>query len=136
MTGILAMLGLWKARAVAAIGAPILQALSLALVAGVVMIGIGVAVHELRDDARRDERAVCTANMQQARIAQLLLRNRLRSQAEYMAQQSATEHAQELAISEAGRRQAEEALERLRPSPMQKARTVCYPKEIIEALNK
>lgn len=114
-----------KAKAIGALSGVLAQAIAVC----VMVLALFIGIWWIRHDARMDERRAWEARMATARAAQLVIRNRQRAKSEEIAQKNASEWAQELVLSAASRRDLEDQLAR-------RVRTVCYPKDIIKALNK
>jgi len=114
--------GAWWAQKLAGVTA---QAIAVAVAVALVIGGIWW----LRHDARMDERASWEARLTTAKLQAVLKARERERQSQAIATQEAGVWQAMLAASEAASAEAEAKL-------ASRARVVCYPKEIVRALNK
>ena len=112
------------------------QATGIVLVAVFVFGGLGLGFWWLREDARNDERNKLQTAMANARIQQLLLRQRAEHQAMAIGSRAEKDLLQELDVSDKINNELEKKLADTKAKCDPIGRPVCYPKNVVGELNK
>jgi hypothetical protein len=123
--------GAWWLQKLSGIAA---QAVAIVTVAVIIFVGLGLGFWWLREDARQEERAKMATQMANARVQQLLLRQRAEKQATAIGARAEKDLLQELDVSEGIINGLEKKLADHQCNPQ--GRVICFPRKVAQELNK